>query len=146
MLFMVIETFRNQDAKAVYRKFRDEGRMMPEGLAFVSSFVTADLSRCFQLMQCDDVTLAPEMGRAMVGCRGLRDRPGGGRQGHRGGSERGSLASSEWRVASSEWRIAICECELIAFGEAAEPLLRDSPLATRHSPPLATRHSPLAQS
>jgi hypothetical protein len=57
MLFMVIETFRNQDAKAVYRKFRDKGRMMPEGLGFVSSFVAADLSRCFQLMECEDVTL-----------------------------------------------------------------------------------------
>jgi hypothetical protein len=57
VLFMVIESFRNQDAKAVYRKFRDKGRMMPEGLSFVSSFVTADLSRCFQLMECDDVTL-----------------------------------------------------------------------------------------
>ena len=57
MLFMVIESFRNQDAKAVYRKFRDKGRMMPEGLSFVSSYVAADLSRCFQLMECDDVTL-----------------------------------------------------------------------------------------
>ena len=54
---MVIESFRNQDAKAVYRKFRDKGRMMPEGLSFVSSYVAADLSRCFQLMECDDVTL-----------------------------------------------------------------------------------------
>jgi hypothetical protein len=57
MLFMVIESFRNQDAKAVYRKFKEKGRMMPDGLSFVSSFVTADLSRCFQLMECDDVTL-----------------------------------------------------------------------------------------
>jgi hypothetical protein len=57
VLFMVIESFRNQDAKAVYRKFRDKGRMMPEGLSFVSSYVAADLSRCFQLMECDDVTL-----------------------------------------------------------------------------------------
>ncbi len=57
MLFMVIETFRNQDAKAVYRKFKEKGRMMPEGLGFVSSYVTADLSRCFQVMECDDVTL-----------------------------------------------------------------------------------------
>ena len=57
MQFMVIETFRDQNAKAVYRKFRDNGRMMPEGLAFVSSYVAADLSRCFQLMECDDVTL-----------------------------------------------------------------------------------------
>jgi hypothetical protein len=57
VLFMVIETFRGQDAKAVYRKFKEKGRMMPEGLAFVSSHVAADLSRCFQLMESDDVTL-----------------------------------------------------------------------------------------
>lgn len=57
MLFMVIETFRNQDAKAVYRRFRDKGRQMPDGLKFVSSYVSADLGRCFQLMEADDVTL-----------------------------------------------------------------------------------------
>jgi hypothetical protein len=57
MLFMVIESFRNQDAKAVYRRFRDKGRMMPEGLTFVGSWVSADLARCFQLMEADDVTL-----------------------------------------------------------------------------------------
>jgi Protein of unknown function (DUF3303) len=55
--FMVIETFRNQDAKSVYRRFREKGRMLPEGLTFVESFVTADLSRCFQVMECQDVTL-----------------------------------------------------------------------------------------
>lgn len=57
MLFMVVEKFRNQDAKSIYRRLRDKGRMMPEGLAFVSSWVSADVSRCFQLMECDDVTL-----------------------------------------------------------------------------------------
>jgi Protein of unknown function (DUF3303) len=57
MLFMVIETFRGQDGKAVYRRFRDKGRQMPDGLAFVGSWVQADLGRCFQLMECDDVTL-----------------------------------------------------------------------------------------
>ena len=57
MLFMVIEHFRDQDAKAVYRRFRDEGRMMPEGLEFVASWVAADLGRCFQVMRCADVTL-----------------------------------------------------------------------------------------
>jgi hypothetical protein len=55
MLFMVIETFRDPDAKAVYRRFRDKGRMMPEGLKFVGSWVTADLGRCLQLMETDDV-------------------------------------------------------------------------------------------
>ncbi|MEV3984048.1 DUF3303 family protein [Nonomuraea sp. NPDC049758] len=54
---MVIERFRGQDAKAVYRRFREKGRMTGEGLVFVSSWVTADLSRCFQLMECDDIAL-----------------------------------------------------------------------------------------
>ena len=57
MLFMVIETFRNQNAKAVYTRFLQKGRMAPEGLRFVDSWVSADLSRCFQLMECADVTV-----------------------------------------------------------------------------------------
>ena len=57
MQFMVIETFRGQDAKGVYRRFKEKGRMMPDGLSFVASYVTADLGRCFQLMECEDVTL-----------------------------------------------------------------------------------------
>ncbi len=55
MLFMVVEKFRNQDGKAVYRKLRT-GRGLPDGLKFVTSYVSADLSRCFQLMETDDVT------------------------------------------------------------------------------------------
>lgn len=57
MLFMVIENFLNQDARSVYRRFRDKGRLAPDGLQFVGSWVEADLGRCFQLMECDDVTL-----------------------------------------------------------------------------------------
>ena len=57
MLFMVIESFRGQDAKSVYRRFRDKGRLMPDGIGFVGSWVTANLSRCFQIMECDDITL-----------------------------------------------------------------------------------------
>ena len=57
MLFMVIETFRHQDGKSIYRRFRDKGRMMPDGLTFVGSWVSADLRRCFQLMESADVTL-----------------------------------------------------------------------------------------
>ena len=56
MLFMVVEKFKNQDGKAVYRKLRDKGRALPDGLKFVSSWVTADLGRCFQLMETDDIT------------------------------------------------------------------------------------------
>lgn len=57
MQFMVVERFRDQDAKAIYRRLREKGRMMPDGLRFVSSHVAADFSRCFQLMECEDVTL-----------------------------------------------------------------------------------------
>ena len=57
MLFMVIEKFRNQDARSVYLRFRDKGRLTPDGLTFVGSWVEADLGRCFQLMETDDVTL-----------------------------------------------------------------------------------------
>ncbi len=57
MLFMVIERFRNRDAKAVYRRFRDQGRLMPEGLRYVGSWIEANFDRCFQLMECDDASL-----------------------------------------------------------------------------------------
>lgn len=60
MLFMVIETFRDGDAKSVYARFRERGRMTPEGLEFVGSWVAADLGRCFQIMDCDDVGLLQE--------------------------------------------------------------------------------------
>ena len=57
MLFMVIERFRGRDAKAVYRRFRAEGRMAPEGLTYVGSWIEANFDRCFQLMECEDARL-----------------------------------------------------------------------------------------
>jgi len=57
MLFMVIERFRDRDAKAVYRRFRDQGRMMPDGLTYAGSWIEANFDRCFQLMECDDARL-----------------------------------------------------------------------------------------
>ena len=57
MLFMVIERFRNQDALPIYRRMRERGRMIPDGVEFVDSWISADLGRCFQLMRCDDVSL-----------------------------------------------------------------------------------------
>ena len=56
MMFMVIESFRDQNGKAVYDRLRDKGRQMPDGLKFVNSWVSADLARCFQLMEADDVS------------------------------------------------------------------------------------------
>jgi len=60
MLFMVIEHYRNGDADAVYRRFRDRGRMMPEGLVYLDSWVESNYARCFQLMSCDDPDLFQE--------------------------------------------------------------------------------------
>lgn len=57
MQFMVIERFRNRDARAVYRRLRENGRALPEGLRYVGSWVEANLDRCFQVMECDDARL-----------------------------------------------------------------------------------------
>ena len=57
MLFMVIERFRDRDAKAVYRRFREQGRMAPDGLTYVGSWIEANFDRCFQLMECSDARL-----------------------------------------------------------------------------------------
>ncbi len=54
MLFIVIERFKNRDALAVYRRLRERGRMMPDGLKYVDSWVEAGFDRCFQLMECND--------------------------------------------------------------------------------------------
>jgi hypothetical protein len=60
VLYMVVERYRNGDAVAVYRRFRDRGRMAPEGLVYVASWVDRELERCFQLMETDDPKLLDE--------------------------------------------------------------------------------------
>ena len=57
MLYMVIERFQNRDAKAVYRRFREKGRMAPKGLVYVDSWVETNFNCCFQLMECEDAGL-----------------------------------------------------------------------------------------
>jgi hypothetical protein len=57
MLFMVIEHFKDGDPVPVYRRFRAQGRLAPEGLHYVSSWVTSDLRRCYQVMECADRAL-----------------------------------------------------------------------------------------
>ncbi|HYN09061.1 MAG TPA: DUF3303 family protein [Vicinamibacterales bacterium] len=53
MLFLVIEHFKDSNPVPVYRRFRDQGRMMPDGLSYVSSWVTQDFAHCYQVMECD---------------------------------------------------------------------------------------------
>ena len=59
-LYMVVEHFKNKDAVCVYRRFRDSGRMAPEGLTYVSSWVDDKLERCYQLMETQDRRLLEE--------------------------------------------------------------------------------------
>jgi hypothetical protein len=54
MIFMVVEHFKNGDAAPVYRRFRDRGRLAPEGLTYVSSWVSETLDRCYQIMETED--------------------------------------------------------------------------------------------
>ena len=60
MHYLVIEDFLGGDAVPVYRRLRDEGRGLPAGLTHMSSWVTLDLKRCYQVMECDDRELLDE--------------------------------------------------------------------------------------
>jgi hypothetical protein len=57
VLYMIIEHFRNGDPVPVYARFRAQGRLAPQGVNYVSSWVTEDLTRCYQVMECDDRAL-----------------------------------------------------------------------------------------
>jgi hypothetical protein len=59
-LYMIVEHFKNGDAAPVYRRFRDQGRMAPEGLGTVSSWVDQELSTCYQVMEAADPALLVE--------------------------------------------------------------------------------------
>lgn len=54
---MIVETFRNGDAVPVYRRLRDRGHQTVDGLRYHGSWVTRDLTRCYQIMECEDLNL-----------------------------------------------------------------------------------------
>ena len=57
MLYMIIEHFKNDDPVPVYRRFRDRGRLAPNGLQYISSWVDEKFERCFQIMETVDRNL-----------------------------------------------------------------------------------------
>jgi Protein of unknown function (DUF3303) len=59
-LFMIVEHFRNGDAEPVYRRFRERGRLAPQGITYISSWVTEDLTACYQVMESPDRSLLDE--------------------------------------------------------------------------------------
>jgi hypothetical protein len=60
MLFMVIEHFKDRNPAPVYKRFADKGRMAPDGLNYVNSWIEAGMDRCFQVMETDDPMLLQE--------------------------------------------------------------------------------------
>ena len=54
MLFMVVEGFKDGDAAPVYERYRVEGRQLPDGVRYIDSWVSADLTMCFQVMEAPD--------------------------------------------------------------------------------------------
>jgi hypothetical protein len=66
MLFMVIEHFKDGDPAPVYRRLSEQGRMAPEGVGYLGSWVTSDLTRCYQVMDCADRAQLDEWMRQWV--------------------------------------------------------------------------------
>lgn len=57
MRYMVVESFNAGAVRAVYARLAKKGRMMPDGLTYLDSWISQDLGRCYQLMECDDPAL-----------------------------------------------------------------------------------------
>lgn len=57
MLYMVIETFAPGRVPEIYRRLERSGRLLPDGLEYVSSWITEDLAHCYQVMRTDDRNL-----------------------------------------------------------------------------------------
>lgn len=60
MMYMVVEDFREGCVQAVFRRAAEHGRMLPDGVEYIDSWVSKDLSRCYQLMRCEDRSLLDE--------------------------------------------------------------------------------------
>lgn len=54
MLFMVIEHFKPGKAAEVYSRFRERGRMAPDDVKYVASWVDLKFEKCFQVMEAEN--------------------------------------------------------------------------------------------
>ena len=57
MLFMIVERFKDRDPAPIYKRLRESGRSMPDGLRYIDSWIEPNFDRCFQLMECADARL-----------------------------------------------------------------------------------------
>lgn len=55
MLYMVIERYHEGKAKMLYQRFSEKGRMMPEGVQYINSWINEEVTVCYQLMESDSI-------------------------------------------------------------------------------------------
>jgi hypothetical protein len=60
MFYMIVETFHAGKVSELYKRFEEKGRMLPQGVRYVSSWIDDRFTRCFQVMECDDPKLLRE--------------------------------------------------------------------------------------
>ena len=51
MLYMIIEKFHEGKVKALYQRFDEKGRMVPDGVKYIDSWIHEDVTICYQLME-----------------------------------------------------------------------------------------------
>jgi hypothetical protein len=60
MQYMIVETFHPGKVRQLYARFQEKGRLLPQGVRYVNSWIDQDVTRCFQVMECDDPALLEE--------------------------------------------------------------------------------------
>ncbi|MES1221065.1 MAG: DUF3303 family protein [Bacteroidota bacterium] len=55
MLYMIIEKFHPGKVKNLYQRFDKKGRLMPEGLNYINSWIDESVSTCYQVMEADKI-------------------------------------------------------------------------------------------
>jgi hypothetical protein len=52
---MVIEHYHPGKLKVLYQRFDEKGRMLPDGVTYIDSWINEDITVCYQLMESDSL-------------------------------------------------------------------------------------------
>lgn len=53
MQYMIIERFYPGKVKAIYERFAEKGRMLPQGVSYINSWINESVTGCYQLMESE---------------------------------------------------------------------------------------------
>lgn len=53
--YMIIEHFHPQKVKALYQRFEKKGRMLPDGVIYINSWIDENVETCYQLMESESL-------------------------------------------------------------------------------------------